>query len=87
MDATTVTHRHWLWPVKFVLEGTVTSEVDIARNKVQGSMEPRNGSCSSYPSIRQATLCLLHLRRHFTLTVIGATLAADMLQSMLPIKT
>jgi hypothetical protein len=27
--AATVTHRRWLWPVKFVLEGTVASEGGI----------------------------------------------------------
>jgi hypothetical protein len=29
MYAATVTHRLWLWPVKFPLEGTVASEVGI----------------------------------------------------------
>jgi hypothetical protein len=73
-----------LWHVKFAfkaLKGTVTSEVGISSlshvpmsrsRKVRGAREPRNGYCSSYPS-------LLRLRRHFPLTVIVAPLVADML--------
>jgi hypothetical protein len=62
MYAATVTHRLWLWPVKFALatlERTVASEVGIpdlshisvGRSRVEqspDSSEPRNGSCSSY---------------------------------------
>jgi hypothetical protein len=42
-----------------------TLHVEVAWSEVRGSRGPINGSCSSYPS-------LLHLRRHFSLTVIGA---------------
>jgi hypothetical protein len=81
--------RCWLPPAKFFLESTVASEIGIsvlshisielefARNKVWGSTEHKNVPCSSYPS-------LLHLRRHFPLTEIGAPLSAAMFQSMLP---
>lgn len=36
---------------------------------------------------QQAAMCLLHSRRNFPLIVIEATLVADMLQSLLPLKT
>jgi hypothetical protein len=49
------------------------------RWKIPGSRGPRNGSCSCYPS-------LLNLRRNFPLIVIVASLATDMLQSVLPTK-
>jgi hypothetical protein len=46
--------------------------INTAWSKVWGSREPRNGSCSSCPS-------LLHLRCHFPLTMIRMTFAADTL--------
>jgi hypothetical protein len=55
-------------------------QVEVALIKVRRSRGPRNCSCSSYPS-------LLYLWRHFPLVVIGAPVAADVLQSVLTTKT
>jgi hypothetical protein len=47
MYAATVTHRHWLWLVKFSLEGTVASEVgtlDLSHGRIARSrMGVRSG--------------------------------------------
>jgi hypothetical protein len=44
-----VTHRRWLRPVKFTVEGTVASEVGIAWSEVRGPRGPKNGYCLSHP--------------------------------------
>jgi hypothetical protein len=83
-----VDHGCGLWHRRLVyLFFRISSEVNVAWSNIWRSEASRNGCCSSYPSLRQAELCLLHLRGHFHLIVIGGPLADDELRSVLRTET
>jgi hypothetical protein len=49
MHAATLTHRHWLWPAKFALEGAVASEVGVPRLSHLLMLVPRSRIFIKYP--------------------------------------